>query len=208
MYNFPLDNDSLFVKSNNFTDIEIETGINRFFFFSESYRKSSEAIFEKVSKLKFESRFLVIPVIFLCRHYLELRLKELISGINYTKTENYSFPDGHNLEFLWNSYKTALTDADYSIQPSNIDLNNIERLILEFNNIDSNSMSFRYPVEKDKTTETLQNLQAFDIENFIQIMTRIYNFFYEQSGNLFHLIAQAEEYFSFLHRQMILEYYH
>lgn len=206
MDNFPRNTDSLFIPNKTFSDVKIDTGINKFFYFSESYRIAAEKLFDKIKNPDYENHFLIAPAIYLCRHYIELRLKELISGINYTKDEKYSFPDGHNLENLWNTYKSALVDADPSIVPNSNDLKNIERLIKEFNNIDSSSMSFRYPVEKDKTTDTLSNLNSFDMNNFMTVMERIFNFFYEQSGNLFHLIELSQGYFSYLRNQMITEY--
>ena len=206
MSNFPTSSDSLFIPNQTFTDVIIDTGINKFFYFSESYRIAAEQLFERLKIPEYENHFLIAPTIFACRHFIELRLKELISGINYTKNETYSFPDGHNLDNLWNTHKSSLLTNDPSIIPNRNDLANIERLIKEFNNIDSSSMSFRYPVEKDKTTGTLHNLSSFDINNFMEVMERIFNFFYEQSGNLFNLIAMAEEYFSYLNNQIAEAY--
>jgi len=206
MNNFPQNTDILFKPNILESDMNIPTGVNKFFYFSESYRKAAEELFIKIKNLGHDTNFLIAPTIYLCRHFLELRLKELISGINYSNTEAYSFRDGHNLENLWNIYKSLLSNVDSSINPNATDLVNVEKLIKEFNIIDSSSMSFRYPVEKDKKSGTLSDLQSFDMENFIEVMERLFNFFYEQSGNLFHLIEMADSYFSYLHSQMEVNY--
>lgn len=202
MNNFLQNTDILFKPNKLITDINIPTGVNKFFYFSESYRKAAEELFIKIKDSDFDTHFLIAPTIYLCRHFIELRLKELISGINYSNTGINSFPDGHNLETLWNTYKSLLNNADSSIKPNATDLINVGKLIKEFNLIDSSSISFRYPVEKNKKTETLSELQSFDMENFIEVIKRLFNFFYEQSGNLFYLIEMADSYFIYLHSQM------
>lgn len=206
MNDFPQNTDILFKSKKLTSDSNIPTGINKFFYFSESYRKAAESLFAKIMQPDFETHFLITPTIYLCRHFLELRIKELISGINYSNTGTYTFPDGHNLDNLWNTYKSLLSNADSTIVPNPTDLANVEKLITEFNSIDSSSMSFRYPVEKDKKSETLNNLQSFDMENFIEVMEKLFNFFYEQSGNLFQLIEMADGYFSYLQSQMEINY--
>ena len=117
MTEFPEISDVLFKKSNKFTAVNIETGLTKFFLFSEFYKNSAEVLFDKIQKSCYEKHFLIAPAIYLCHHFIELRLKELISGINYTKKEKYQFPDGHNLEILWNEYNSVIFNVDSSIIP-------------------------------------------------------------------------------------------
>lgn len=207
MLNFPSQNDQLFFKSSKSSDIILESGIRKFFLFSESYKTAAGKLFVEIRKKDYDMHLIIAPTIFICRHFIELRLKELISGINYTKSEEYSFPDGHNLENLWNTYQTTLSTADKSIIPNRNHILAITKLIKEFSLVDLSSMSFRYPVNKDKKTESLANLGTFDMDNFMNIMEKIFDFFHEQSGNVFNLIQLADSYFIYLHSQMEQQYY-
>lgn len=50
------------------------------FLYSEGYKEAALSIIEKCKESGFWNNILVYPLIFLFRHYLELRLKELITA--------------------------------------------------------------------------------------------------------------------------------
>jgi hypothetical protein len=194
-------NDKLF---NEFNDdfrhnAMISTGISKFFLFSDSYRTAALSLFEKLDGSAYLANTLVYPLVFLNRHFLELRLKELVSGLNYAVKQEYKFSTGHKLRELWNEYKSLLPQAGESFSPEKQTLLSVEKLILEFDSIDPGSFSFRYPVN------TLSNpslkMTNLDLENFRLTMIKLYNFFETQSDVVFHLIDIADEFYSEMRRQ-------
>jgi hypothetical protein len=112
--------------------------------------------------------FNIYPVIFLIRHYLELRLKELIQGLNYCKAQNKDFPTHHDLSNLWSEFKVSykkigeLTDDKFLV---------IDELIKEMTSVDPISMSFRYPV--DKNGNKTQRLEYINLTNLRETFVRV-----------------------------------
>lgn len=212
-FKLPEANDTLFREFNEdyHHNAIIRSGVSKFFLFSDSYKTAAIKLFEQLDGNAFSANTLVYPIVFLCRHFIELRLKELISGINYSLSEKYSFPDGHNLDTLWNTYKSLVPKAGESFVPEKKVLTNAERLIKEFNLVDPNSMCFRYPVDKSADRNPSLTMTNLDLENFRLTMEKLFNFFDTQSDLIFHLIDVAEEYFSEMrnlyHQEMVSYYY-
>lgn len=107
--------------------------------------------------------FSVYPITFLIRHYLELRIKGLIQGINYITQKQDFFPQHHSLKDLWfDDFKTG-----YKKLGENMDsdpLKAVDNLILEMDTIDPLSFSFRYPTNKlGKKTQKLQYISLSNL---------------------------------------------
>ena len=201
----PESGDSLFKEFNpDYTqNAIISAGIDKFFLFSDGYKTASVKLFEQLDGSAYAANTMVYPLIFLNRHFLELRLKELISGLNFVISHEYSFPNGHNLQWLWDYYKKLLSQVE---EGSGIDpslLANVERLILEFNSIDASSFSFRYPVDTSPSRNPSLTIKNVDLLNFQNTMIKMYNYFDTHSDMVFHLIDLTEDFIS----HMQSEYY-
>lgn len=116
--------------------------------------------------------FLIYPIVFLYRQYLELRLKELIISGQSLLDLPTNLQHVHQLDMLWVSCRTILEQI-YQGSPEK-DLDVIEKLLKQFSNIDPKSMGFRYPVDKSGIS-TLPNLKEIDIMNFQEVMEKISN---------------------------------
>ena len=118
------------------------------------YRKAAETIvdsfIERRAKFNDYSSFhssLAFPVIFLYRHYLELRLKELFIGYGHVIGEPTKV-QGHKLTSLWKKLRNRAAKAFTESVPEVVeDMDVLEEIIREFSGIDPNSESFRYPVD-------------------------------------------------------------
>ena len=84
--------------------------------------------------------------IFLYRHYLELRLKELILayGGNLSGISNE-----HSLLNLWRELRKQDDVQPEALSPETLrDLETAEKIITQFDDIDKRSQVFRYPIDK------------------------------------------------------------
>jgi hypothetical protein len=113
--------------------------------------------------------FLIYPAVFLIRHYIELRLKELIQGLNYCLKQTKDFPTGHNLQHLWNDFKIKYKHIGENINDPHFAA--MDDLIVELQNIDPISMSFRYPVDKDGNK--IQKLNTVNIKELRETFIRV-----------------------------------
>jgi hypothetical protein len=103
-------------------------------------------------------------IMFLYRHYLELRLKELFIAYGHLLDLDDTikvFDYKHKLIPLWQEVrrrdKTVSTESSCEIDA---DMELLEDIIEQFACIDLNSEIFRYPVLKDGKTVTLPPIQV------------------------------------------------
>jgi len=107
----------------------------------------------------FKHDFTVFPMIYLYRHYIELRLKEIIiynwQYLNIVEP----FPSGHDIYKLWDICRSCLKKTDKLVDPKFTQTaeyveqiirayDSLEADLIKFAEIDSDSQHFRYPVDK------------------------------------------------------------
>lgn len=103
---------------------------------------------------------LIVPVCFLYRHYLEVRLKSIIIDGKRLLDEKGEYPRVHGLSSLWEEARALICklfpDEDQS------ELVPVDDLIREFNEIDFSSFVFRYPEDK-KGNESLADVDHINL---------------------------------------------
>jgi hypothetical protein len=124
----------------------------------------------------------IIPVLYLARHYVELRTKmirKISKVINGGKAKNV---EGHNLEDLWtksfNLIEEVLKKNNMYNETVKNHLNNIGDFIINQTNWDDDSMALRYPYDLKGNAYTLHiNLSKFceDWNNCMEALEYIYN---------------------------------
>lgn len=166
---YPEKGDKFFIEEGNKDDIAwLHTAFHEFGGYADSYQTGAINLIDTALENKSLRDYHVYPVIFLVRHFLELRLKELIQGINYYQKQKKEFPETHDLQHLWSKFKKGYSDLGENT--SDKCFKNVEILIKEMVHIDPKSMSFRYPVANGKSTKRLDyvNLQNLR-ETFIKV---------------------------------------
>jgi len=148
--------------------------------YTDAYKNAADILVEYAKKDKTSINFLVFPILFLYRHYIELALKELIyTASKYLDDPQYSF-GSHNLIYLWEKTKKLISELVKVIDGFNIsedELIAVENQIKQFDSLDKSSMTFRYPV--DKNGNVIKNLSDYiNIENVRQIMDGLFSWFY------------------------------
>ena len=201
----PDNHDILFKESNEnyFNSTIIRTGQDNFYLFSEGYKIAAIKLFEQFEGCAYDASVLVYPLVFLNRQFIELRLKEMICGLNYANSQKYQFSGTHNLKSLWDSYLNLIKTPGLGYIPDSFLLKNVERLIIEFNTIDPKSSAFRYPVDNSDDRNPSLFIKNLDIDNFVLTMKKLYNFFDLQSDFIFHLIDFTDELISDMRAQYI-----
>ena len=118
---------------------------------------------------------LVFPLIYLYRHSLELMIKYLYFKFcsKDDKTKKAFLQKGHKLIDLWEETKSYLK-VQLEEQKSKIDLEIIENYIRKFNDCDSKSEKFRYPMDS-KLNATHARSYVLDIEFLSETMDKLLN---------------------------------
>jgi hypothetical protein len=183
----------------------IRTGMQNFFLFSEGYKTASIKLFEQMDGSAYSANTIVYPLIFLNRQFLELRLKELISGLNFVIYQEHNFPNGHGLESLWKTYIELIHEVGESYVPEGDTLEYAECLIKEFDSVDPKSFSFRYPVDTSPDRNPSLSIKNIDLKNFFITMNKLYNLLDTQSDVVFHLKELTEDLILEMHSNFQLE---
>lgn len=111
------------------------------------YKEAADALVETVSMRKGTADSLVFPIVFLYRHYLELRMKLLLEEGRRLLGVDHKAVAEHDLSVLWPKVRGILTDIFPNSDQSDFDA--IDALIEQFKQVDPRSTSFRYPNKKD-----------------------------------------------------------
>ncbi|MEE8229762.1 MAG: hypothetical protein V3R69_07850 [candidate division NC10 bacterium] len=117
--------------------------------YAEGYREAAEhlgrAAARRRSTLTIDA--VICPLVFLWRHYLEIRLKEIIISASALLGKHPIKPERtHNLNSLWKKARPLLEKA-LNLQDGA--LLQADTIIKEFHNHDPTSQGFRYEVDKD-----------------------------------------------------------
>ena len=118
--------------------------------YAEGYWLSADHLVDLSLSESSNRDFLIYPILFLYRQFLELSLKEIIIYAEELTVEGETKRrDHHRLDSLWTQVEQLMTDvSDGSVEH---DVTVIGNAVRQFASIDPTSQLFRYPEEKDGT---------------------------------------------------------
>ena len=131
--------------------------------YAVGYLKAGKLIMDWLEQNLRDQDYLVYPLAFLFRHYIELRLKEIyISACQYLDEEQ-DIPKHHEIMNLWKSAMGKIKHIDVG---DTTDMEkHIERVVKSYSQIDRLSTSFRYPIDK-KNNPSLDARSLIKIKRF------------------------------------------
>lgn len=138
------------------------------------YKSAADVLVQYVKETRSEQDVLVFPTVFLYRHYIELRLKEMIQNGKRLLDEAGDFPKHHALEKLWAQCRANLERIDPRIPER--DFEAIDGAINQFCSLDPGSFTFRYPLSKSGQRSLPPELHHLNLRNLAEVMEKIANF--------------------------------
>lgn len=195
---WPQEGDQLFKAGEDWwLSAYIQAWNKDFHAYAEGYKKAADIVVEAVTAADQEHRstrdYVVYPVVFLYRHYVELRLKEIILVGNRLYDLNQGLPKHHKIDDLWKHARGILNRTS-----SNQDLDIAENCINEFATIDRDSGSFRYPVNREGKPSIQEDHLVISLRHLREVMGRLGSFLDCSSNYLVILYDQKrdiEEYY-------------
>lgn len=129
------------------------TGAYAFARYADAYYESACALYEKIQQSRGQYSIidsLGITMCFCYRHFVELYLKFIYVKYACKAEDEYKvfLKIGHNLVELWNAAKPTLKAMKDRVGTT-VNLNIVEHYIKEINHFDDQSMSMRYPINKE-----------------------------------------------------------
>jgi len=121
----------------------LNTMANATLAYALGYKLAADAVVQHVEEHRRYQDFLVYPVVFLYRHYIEIRLKEIVTQGSILLASPKRAPKTHNLQNLWGHARRTLEEL--SLGEPVEDSEAVEELIGQFHEVDPSSTAFRYP---------------------------------------------------------------
>tara|TARA_R110002020_G_scaffold36695_2_gene110440 strand:- start:15501 stop:16127 length:627 start_codon:yes stop_codon:yes gene_type:complete len=157
--------------------------------YGDSYRTGAIKLLDLALSDKSLRDLNIYPAIFLMRHYMELRLKEFIQGINFCNDQSKDFPTGHDLKRLWSEFKQKYPIVGGDCNDDRFKV--IDKLIDEISLNDPISMAFRYPV--DKKGGKTQKLEYVNLRTLRETFVRLCFVFDGIGMQIFENVSYSEE---------------
>jgi len=145
---------------------------NKWLFYGEGYRQASELIEKQILEVDRSNQdFLIYPYCYLIRHYIEIRLKEIIDEGNKVNGNPIDpAKGGHDLSILWAKSQETLKNVwqdQYSEAPKDV-----ADFINELHSIDVKSDNFRYPIDKNGQ-ETLDRINEINFKKLAEAFQNV-----------------------------------
>jgi len=147
----------------------------------EGYLRGAQILVQAVGEKERDQDFLVYPIVFLYRHYIELLLKEVIRGTPYLLDRELTANEkkhlqSHRIDLLWNDFKplsAAITKvAGWSDLPID-DIEGIDDYIRQISEIDPDSYRLRYAHTKKGVPSLPKSLTHINLRHFGELMDRL-----------------------------------
>ena len=144
--------------------------------YADGYKKAADllvdCIIASASRTRNPIDYLIFPIVFLYRQYIELKLKEIIRfGIKLHDFE-YGLPTHHKLDQLWTLARGILNKES----ASQADLTVVGSCIAELVAVDPLSQAFRYPVDKQGKDSVVQEQVMINVRHLKEIMAKMASF--------------------------------
>ena len=161
--------------------------------YATGYRTAADLIVQNAATdpttLSSHASYLVFPVVFLYRQYLELRLKEIIIiGSRLYGKKPMGYPKHHKIAELWSHARPYLE----RVNPRD-PLDAVENCIEEFSSLDPDGSAFRYPMRLSGESTIPQDWIVINLRHLGEIMTKLGNLLDDSSEALFIRWEQEEE---------------
>jgi len=157
-----------------------EDGFTRLVLMMGGYKQAGDLMVTRALEHPSTRDFLVFPILFNYRHFLELSLKYQLAthGPLVSIDANWN---SHDLGVLWNSFLEML-DRYGTPDPDEADPV-VGGIVLEFAKIDPQSYSYRYPVDRTGTPIPIGQ-SALDLTNLADVMMATEGYFSGCDGYL------------------------
>jgi hypothetical protein len=139
--------------------------------FAEGFKRLADLGVAHIEQTGRSHNFLVYPVFFSYRHYIELSLKAIIRSARQLLDKQGTAPKTHNLSDLWNTAQPLLKEIGGSA-----DLRDVRECMARFDEFDPTSESFRYPVKRSGDAALPDDLRNLDLGQVRDVAERLGSF--------------------------------
>jgi hypothetical protein len=162
--------------------------------YAEGYKRAAEQLWKDPES--YCNTYLLFPMAFLYRHYVELRIKHML----FVSLEYPDLPPmpthwklNHDLKSTWDLLQARLLAMPIELPEK--ELRNVGRLISELHKKDPGSFVFRYPTTRtgdNHLSDPNLDLNSVDISGYFESMRQLSEFLDVLGGCLHEVIRQRD----------------
>lgn len=165
-------------------------------FFAQAFKDAGDKIIVFLSATNDERQHpdkYFMPITFLYRHSLELKLKEMIRiGLKLKYEDEDSILKDHSLHCLWNFVKALL--CEYWPDSPREELSGVESVIMAFHKVDPTGQNLRYSRDTKNNKTTLSFPDSVELLDLKQIVTSVFEFLDGCQMGLHYELEMRQEY--------------
>jgi hypothetical protein len=170
---FPEPEDLLFLNQGEIRNIAcLNFSPDAWIGYVEGYKRGADALVEHALDSRGDRDYLIYPIIFLYRQYLELQLKKIHIQGSAMQGASGGYEMSHDLRRTWSRIRPFLESRD--VEQAELDA--VESLLSEFQEKDEGSFAYRYPENRHRTN-SIPDVAHINIEHFRLVMGKLYAFF-------------------------------
>jgi hypothetical protein len=168
---YPKNGDHLIEQGGDVKTLFADWIEGRWVSYADGYKAAADILVDKIEGQAPED-ILILPVVFMYRHHVELRLKYIVTALDaLSQTQMPNFIT-HNIITLWNYVKAHLDcirggpfDAEM--------MASLEQLITELSTLDPDSFRFRYSHDRHFNENVIP--RSLNLTHFKETMTILSN---------------------------------
>jgi hypothetical protein len=141
--------------------------------YAEGFKRLADLGVAHIEQTGHSHDYLVYPVIFGYRHFIELSLKEIIRNCTHLLDKPVVIPNTHDLSVLWDTAERLLKELELE-DPTTF--RDVRECLARFVELDATSEAFRYPVKRNGDATLPPELKDFDLGQVRDVVTRLGTF--------------------------------
>lgn len=139
--------------------------------YATGYKDAGDIVADHAIRHRYGLDTLIYPILFLYRHYLEIRIKEIIQQGNRLLRGKAPAPHGHRLINLWEACSRIITKV-WPEEESGESVRSINRCIRELSRVDPTSEAFRYSRLR-KGRKSLAGITHINVRHVRDVMAEV-----------------------------------
>lgn len=132
------------------------------------YKEAADSLVDSIANRKGSADSLIFPIVFLYRHYVEIRLKSLLHDGSRLLDRDYKQKSEHQLSKLWPKVRSILDELWPNEEGE--DLKAMDSLIAQFEEVDPQSTTFRYPKDFDGNNSLKLDVPRVNLRNLAEVV--------------------------------------
>ena len=132
------------------------------------YKEAADSLVDSIANRKGSADSLIFPIVFLYRHYVEIRLKSLLLDGNRLLDREHKQKSEHQLSKLWPKVRSILDELWPNEEGE--DLKAMDSLIAQFEEVDPRSTTFRYPKDFDGNNSLKLDVPRVNLRNLAEVV--------------------------------------